>query len=194
MDELKRRGGEPTADDLRTATQRLAYEQGMVAHLHDALEELRERKELGLLDYRQLARWNAFLESFGLHARVMYTFLCTPTNRADRRDVIAEDYLDRDDIAEWRREYEPYAEWLELERNKIDRQFVHIRRASIGGAIKEGHEYSNLAMVLFALTNRFVNRIPEDLLGDRWSLGVRAALELRALALDRLAPDHFRQP
>ncbi len=192
INDSKRRGGVPTPNDLRTATQRLAYEYGMVAHLHDALEEMRQQKERGLLSDRRMATWNALLESFGLHARVMYTFLCTPIESADRRDVVAEDYLDRSNLTEWRRKYEPYAEWLADERDKIDRQVVHIRRASIGGAVKEGHEYSNLAMVLFKLADKFVKRVPENLLGDRWSVEARATLEVRALALNRLGPDHLR--
>ena len=158
-----------------------------------ALEELRPRKEQGTLNDRRLADWNAPLESFGLHARVVYAFLCTPVERADGRVVVAADFLDRETGARWRGEYARYANWLNSERDKIDRQVVHIRRASIGGAKKEGHQYRNVAAVLFKLLNEFIDRVPEPLLGDRWTEAARNHLALNALKVDQLDSETLRE-
>ena len=182
----ERRGGPVSREDLISATEDLYYEWSMLAHIFDLLQKYRPPDGRTQKSDEEQTAWNAWLASFGLHARTVLDFLRTRSADAGSNDVVAHDYVTSSAEHSWIVPLDDEKNFLDGERDEFNRGTAHIRRASKGGGRGRTFRYRRALAALTRSLHLFIEAIDDDLLHERWNDRVRMHLADQVWALDKL--------
>jgi len=143
-------------DELVEASDHLQYEFWMFMSLANAL---------GTGVFGQGVLNNALLESFTVHARILFDFLYADHPKAD--DVIAEDFLEAPQA--WKEQRPHQSEILSAIHRRVGKEVAHLTyaRQEVTPETKPW-PFAAIAQEVDVIFSRFLALVSLDLLGPRW--------------------------
>ena len=115
--------------------------------------------------FGQGALYNAVLESFTLHARVLLDFLYAEKPKVD--DVIAEDYFDTP--ADWLTARPKKTEQLGVIHKRVGKEVAHLTYARLDVTAEEKQwQFAQIANEMNAVFDTFLTNVTKEKLGPSW--------------------------
>ena len=120
-------------------------------------------KTASLSDTTDATKNNAYIESFGLHARVLLDFLYNTNGRSD--DVLAVDFFD--DPTEWIDSIEEKSEILEKVNPRVGKELAHLtyKRLEVTPEEKEW-DRSEICKDINETVKKFLDLVSEEKITD----------------------------
>jgi hypothetical protein len=140
-----------TDDELRRASDHLSYEMNM-------LQTLALGMAFGFAGQKSPIN-NAFLESFGIHARALICFFYAEKPQDD--DIIAEDF-----VSEWRTVRPSITQVLEMARKHANKDIAHLSYDRLKVIPEEKPwDFPSIWNKMGEVVEKFLSAIPERLMG-----------------------------
>lgn len=140
-----------TNEELKKVCEHVSYEIWML------------NKTASLSDTTDAAKNNAYIESFGLHARVLLDFVYNTNGRSD--DVLAVDFFD--DPTEWIDSIEEKSEILEKVHPRVGKELAHLTymRLEVTPEEKEW-DRSEICKDINETVKKFLDLVSEEKITD----------------------------